>query len=69
MGGGVGGGRQEATAWHRAGRPGWAGANGPGPVGLAVWLRVRVPLTAAPYLTRAPAHSCGVVPKADAAPC
>lgn len=28
-----------------------------------------VPLAAAPYLTSAHAHSCGVVPKADAAPC
>lgn len=45
------------------------GAKGPGPTGLPVWLRVGVPLTTVPYLTRPHAHSCGVMPKADAAPC
>lgn len=45
------------------------GAKGPGPMGLAVWLRVGFAVTVVPYLTHAHAHSCGVMPKADAAPC
>lgn len=45
------------------------GAKEPRPMGLALWLRVGVLLTVVPYLTSAPAHSCGVMPKADAAPC
>lgn len=65
----VGGGSQGATAWNRVGRPGWMGAKGPGPMGLAVWLRVGFAVTVVPYLTHAHAHSCGVMPKADAAPC
>lgn len=66
---GVAGESQEATAWDRVGRPGWMGAEGPRSMGLALWLRVGVLLTVVPYLTSAHAHSCGVMPKADAAPC
>lgn len=32
-------------AWNRVGRPGWMGLKGPGPMVLAVWLRVGVLLT------------------------
>lgn len=45
------------------------GTEGPEPMGVALWLRVGVLLTIVPYLTGAHAHSCGVMPKADAAPC
>ena len=65
---GHGGGHQEATAWSGVGRPGrtglWAWACGPGCVAEGGG-----PLAVAPQLTRAHARSCGVLSKADAAPC
>lgn len=69
----MGDGSQEATAQNRVGRPGWMGSEGPEPMGLALWLSGAggggVLLTIVPYLTGAHAHSCGFMPKADAAPC
>lgn len=69
-GGGVGGRKEPGgncleqgwEAWLDGGKGAWA-------YGSALWLRVGVPLTVVPYLIHAHAHSCGVMPKADAAPC
>lgn len=49
-------------AWLDGGNGAWADRS-------ALRLRVGVLLTVVPYLIHAHAHSCGVMPKADAAPC
>lgn len=62
------GARRQLPGTGLGGLAGW-GQKGVDLLGPAVWLRVGVLLTVVPYLTSAHAHSCGVMPKADAAPC